>query len=310
MKRYNARQVLIARLAALALSAMCFLQVPVRAQGMAGYIVIFPSVGLAHGQSLRLTLFNPDEGPVRAEARLHHTGGVQVGMGDGSVRFVQPGISCSFDFNRNDIPLAGEPGTGRVQLRATVNCVRTDSSPPINPVVASMEVLEVRDGTSNTIFLAEVIQPISSDGAGNDLLAGGATGDTLIGFVPGQTLRVTLFDPRSSGPAYAPLRVKLFGPNGSLIAQSPELVIPPGTFRSFDFNRDMLRLPGELSTGRLQVRSRVEASTVDPSSSTADPGASGLLAASLELIDNSTGRTTLTCQNNLKQIGIGIHNAY
>jgi hypothetical protein len=63
MKRHIAQHVLIAKLAALALSVLCFLQAPVRAQGMNGCIVIFPSVGFAPGQSLRFTLFNPDGEP-------------------------------------------------------------------------------------------------------------------------------------------------------------------------------------------------------------------------------------------------------
>ena len=80
MKRYIARQVLMAKLAALALSALCFLQAPVRAQETT-YNVIFPSVGLAHDQILSFTLFNPNGVPVRAQAYLAFpgfTGGVTV----------------------------------------------------------------------------------------------------------------------------------------------------------------------------------------------------------------------------------------
>jgi len=65
MKRYIARHILLAKLAALALSALCFLQAPVRAQETT-YNVIFPSVGVASEQRLSLTLFNPNGVPVRA----------------------------------------------------------------------------------------------------------------------------------------------------------------------------------------------------------------------------------------------------
>jgi hypothetical protein len=154
MKRYIVRHVLIAKLAALALTALCIAQSQARAQGMVGYIVIFPSVGLAPGQSLRLTLFNPNGAPVRAQAQLRRSGGMQVVLGDGSVRFVQPGGIHSFDFNRSDIPLAGEDGTGRIQL---VPSVKLTFSEATNPVVVSMEIIEVRDGTSNIVLVGEAL---------------------------------------------------------------------------------------------------------------------------------------------------------
>jgi hypothetical protein len=95
MNRYIIQNVLIARLAAFALCALCFLQPPIRAQGMIGVIVIFPSVGLACDQLLRLTLSNSDDAPVRAQARIHNAGSIQVALADGSVR---AGAVQSFDF--------------------------------------------------------------------------------------------------------------------------------------------------------------------------------------------------------------------
>ena len=88
MKRYIARQILIVKLAALVLGTVCFLQTEVHAQEMTGHLVMFPSVGLAPGQTLRLTLFNPTGEPVRVQAQLAHPGGIVVGLGDGSVRFM------------------------------------------------------------------------------------------------------------------------------------------------------------------------------------------------------------------------------
>src|SRR5688572_5223543 len=85
MKHFIARQNLITKLATLALSMLCFLQGQIHAQRMTGYILIFPSVGLAPGQTLRLTLFNPDDASVRAQARVH-PGGVNFIFVDGSVR--------------------------------------------------------------------------------------------------------------------------------------------------------------------------------------------------------------------------------
>jgi hypothetical protein len=77
-----------------------------------------------------------------------------------------------------------------------------------------------------------------------------------------------------------------------LVAQSAEAVIAPGEISSFDFDREDIHAPGESGGGRLQMLVRLEASATDPYSFAQDPKAAGPLATSLELIDNSTGRTT------------------
>jgi prepilin-type processing-associated H-X9-DG protein len=282
MKRSTAQQVLIAKLAALALCAICFLQASVHAQEMTGYTVMFPSVGLAPGQSLRFTLFNPNGEPVRAQTKMYHAGGVQVCLADGSVR---AGAFYSFDFKRSDIPLAGEEGTGRIQLRGSIRLTFSDA---IHPVVVSMETISISDGTSNTIFFGEVIPPLPGAGSGNDTFNSGFGNDIVTGIVPGQKLRVTLFNtPSSESEAQSETvggHVKVFDGSGNLIAQSPELAIPPGEFRSFDFNRDALPLRGEPGTNRAQARIKpffkFESERLSP------------VLASIEIVDVSTGRTS------------------
>ena len=288
MKRYIAGHVSIARLAALVLTALCVLQAPLHASTFAEYIIILPPVGLAPGQSLRVTLFNPGGGPVRAEARIHDAGG-NILLGDGSVRFLQAETFQSFDFKRSDIPLAGEENTGRLQLRGSVRL----TSEAINRVVASVEVISISDGTSNTFLVGEV-PPSPTGGAGMDVLIGGHTYDVLMGIVPGQTLRVTLFNPQSSRSDYPPSRVMLYESNGSLIAQSDELVIPPGEFRSFDFDRNVIPLAGDPGTNRVQVRIKpffnFESERL-PAAPSEDRLLSNLI--SFEVIDNSTGKTVV-----------------
>ena len=294
MKRCIARQVLIVRLVVFALGALCFPQTQVNAQGMTGYIVLFPSVGLAPGESLRLTLFKPDGVPVRAQAQIHHTGGILVGMADGSVR---AGGFESFDFKRSDIPLPGEAGTGRLQLRASFHITTAKARKKIGKLVVSMETVSISDGTSNTVFFSEIIPSASGGGGGNDLLVGGDARDVLMGIVPGQTLRVTLFNPPSfnseagsaveaetqSTAVIANGHFKVFDRNGIQIAQSDGLVIPPSEFRSFDFDRSALPLAGEPGTDRAQVR-------VSPFFNLRSERLSPVLA-SFEIVDNSTGQT-------------------
>jgi hypothetical protein len=111
------------------------------------------------------------------------------------------------------------------------------------------------------------------------------------GFVCGQTLRVNVFNsnaPEVQGSARLVARVKLFDASGVVVAQSPEVELPAGQFRSFDFKRDDLLLPGEPETKRLQVRCGLQASWVDGSSSALPES----LAASLEVIENRTGKAS------------------
>ncbi len=290
MRLYVARNMRVARLAGLALGALCIMQTPVRAQGMAGYVVILPSVGLAPDQSLRLTLFNRDGAPVRAQARIHHSGGILVGLGDGSVR---AGAFHSFVFKRSDIALPGESSTGRLQLSASLHVALGGPRKKIDKLSVSMETISITDGRSNTVFVWEKLPSPISGGGGNDIINSGFGNDVTTGIVPGQTLRVTLSHPPSSGskakgnPVIG--RVKFFDGSGNLIGQSDESVIPPGEFRSFDLDRDALSLPGEMGTGRLQTRGSW--SLISPDASPRQARAPGRVAASFELIDNVTGRT-------------------
>ena len=282
MKRcYIVRQVLIAKLAAFALSALCFLQAPVRAQETT-YNVIFPSVGLAHDQILSFTLFNPNGVPVRAQSYLAFpgfTGGVTVASGD-----INGGAFRSFNIKRSDIPQAGEAGTGRIQLSLSV---RLSSSEAIKPVVASMETISISDGTSNTFLIGEVIPTAPSSGGGKDILIGGDARDVLMGIPPDHKLRVTILNPPASGSeaphTYPKGHVKVFDKGGVLIAQSVELAIPSGEFRSFDIDRYALSLPGEPGANRAQVR-------IQPSVNSESEWLSPVLA-SFEIVDNSTGKT-------------------
>ena len=83
------------------------------------------------------------------------------------------------------------------------------------------------------------------------------TGATaLVALAPGDTLRFTAFNPAPAGEVGEPIsmQMRLYNEKGRVIANSTEVAIPPGEFRTISFKRDELPLAGEPGTGILQVR--------------------------------------------------------
>ena len=95
-----------------------------------------------------------------------------------------------------------------------------------------------------------------SSGESNETIVLGKT--ALVGLARGDMLRFTAFNPveTESGRPNEPInmQLKLYDAHGDIIAESPQIEIPPGEFRWIDFNRDDLPVAGEPGTGRLQVR--------------------------------------------------------
>jgi hypothetical protein len=82
------------------------------------------SIGFIHGERLSFNVFNPSEEggvPVRAQAYIYDaTGRLITRSAEVDLR---PGESDTFAFNRDDLPLAGEPDTARLQVRAVIKIV-------------------------------------------------------------------------------------------------------------------------------------------------------------------------------------------
>lgn len=300
------RRSLMVRLAALALLAFFFIQANVHAtqpiNSRAAQAVVFvggwgASVGLARGQTLRVNVSNENEPgarsgsePVFALATLYDARGntlaqsAEVAMRAGEFR--------SLDFNRDDLHLTGEPGTGRVQVRAQIRyrsffiVDRTQLTPP------ALEVIDKSSGKTNIAVLAY---------RANDRLSNSGPGANYLGIVPGQTLRVTMFNPSEPGsPAgREPLRarVKLYDAHGNLIAESAEVRIAAGQFHSFDFNRADLPLAGEPGTSRAEIRTTALWGVRARHSFGPDD-----IPASLEIVDNGTGQTTAALSSKPKEI--------
>jgi len=107
------------------------------------------------------------------------------------------------------------------------------------------------------------------------------------GFVRGETSRISVTLQRLANPQQPTVsaRIQLLDTEGRVISQSDEIRVEPGQIRFWDAPRDLIPVPGESGTGRLQVRTRivVRASTTD-----FDPES---LMPTIEIIDGNTGST-------------------
>ena len=112
-----------------------------------------------------------------------------------------------------------------------------------------------------------------------------------VGFIPGQTIRVSVsLNPPPIGDVPPPqpdrIRILLLDAEGERIADSGAIAWPPGPTRIFDVERSKLNRAGEDGTGRLQVRAVVIVS--NPSGLPPSPAMPGV-----EVVSADTGRTML-----------------
>lgn len=113
-------------------------------------------------------------------------------------------------------------------------------------------------------------------------------GTTLVGFIPGQTMRFSMGNLSIGGPVRA--QVSLYDAQGNLVVRSQEVAVSPSHFHSFDFKRTDLALAGEPNTGRLQLRAEVQFQR-DANQTPIPPNR---FPVTVELLDSRTGGTYFT----------------
>lgn len=320
----------IIRVAAVALLAICITQLPVRAYPATintgatpnTHIDLYKNIwidsGLARGQTLRYTWANlndPDPQkrrfePLRIRVRLLTTNGSVIAQTEAAT--VDAGQFQSFDFNRDQISLPGEEPTGRLQttLEATVS-----GNTKYGEIILKQGILETFDDTMEVIDNSGGRTTVGLGGGANGVILDDSPGNEhlnpeafqiisagkeyLVGMVPGQTLRVSTlnpFVPPAPGEDVRRLRalfeVSLLLEDGRVIAQTDEISLDPGQFHSVDFRRGDLTIAGEPG-GRLQTRARVIWKKLRLKQE---------FPSSVELVDDSTGKTTVLISQKPKEI--------
>lgn len=114
----------------------------------------FNPVGIACGQTLRFSVFNPDaleqgSQPVRAQTWLYDSSGRLLAQTEAIA--IAPGQFRSFDFKRDALSAEGESDSGRLQVRGVVQVVFSDGSVrpvrwDISGLPVSIEVIDNQSG--------------------------------------------------------------------------------------------------------------------------------------------------------------------
>lgn len=321
MTHHIARLVSPARLAAMALSALCFMETPVHAQyTVHAYQVISAggNVGLTRGQTLRYTWVNLDD-PLQTrefellgiQVKVLGANGVVIAQAESPVTNAR--ASQSFDFIRDAISLPGEPGTGRLQLRLEV-AVKFATAPGgelfdieqqiLGAFDDQAEVIDTLTGRTTVSFKPKEIVVVGSKPAS---AADAAILDAVwidpgspVGIAREQTLRISVFNPLVPQPGDDVRKYKMLvaplilNADGQVIARQAEMALAPGQSHSFDFGHaDLLMAGGEPGTARLQVRSEIRRRFFPGITARISQGGVDYFPETIELVDQGTGRTML-----------------
>lgn len=306
-------------LAGFALLAISIVPYPIAAYGapQSTHIDLYQNIwinpGLARGQTMRYTWTNQNDPeledrefePLRIRVRLLAADRSLIAQTEAPA--VGVGQFQFFDFNRDGISLPGEALTGRLQTRLEVMV----SGVKYRNVILKQAIVESFEDTIEIIDNVSGRTTVSTGGGANEMSLDDTAGkekldpdgfqiisagkDYLVGFVPGETLRVSSlnsFDPSvGDGRKFKMLfAVTVFLADGSAIAESDEITLDPGEFHYFDFKRADLPITGEPG-GRVQARvlfHKLRLKAAFPSS--------------VEIVDETTGKTTVFISQKPKEI--------
>jgi hypothetical protein len=126
--------------------------------------------GFIPGQSLSCSVANtPTQeeggGPVRVQAYIYDSFGKLLSRTDPVE--VPEGQFRTLRFNRDELPLAGEPDTGRVQVRAVIQVAFMDGSVRPFRLPVSIELVDNRTGATIGGSYSTGYVKVSDDGPGD-----------------------------------------------------------------------------------------------------------------------------------------------
>ncbi len=275
-------------------------------------------VGLAPGQTLRYTWANfttPDTReyfePLRVVVRLLADDGTVIAQDAAAA--VGAGRFQVFDFSRGAIGRAGDATTAALTVRVETTVVGHSK---YNDIVLKRGVADFDDGVeiideatgATTVAFGRGFNEMSLDDTagkekavsqGFQILSAGK--DSLVGIVPGQSLRITAVNPmprsgadRKVKPLFA---FTVYDLDGKPIVEGDEVALEPGQSRSFEIPYSALGA----SAGRVQVRVETRR-YFNGFVSRFSAGGRAPGPVVLEIVDAASGRTTVHLLQKPKEI--------
>ena len=224
---------------------------------------VLPPVGLAFGQTLRVTFLNVGSNPLEVIPCIFDGDGAHLKMG--AELTLAPGQMRSLDLSRSEIAGRAESS---VEVHAGVHADRAD----LRHLMVAGEVVEDVTGKSS-LYLPGAINP-------PDPVSVGRVTSTLgpVGIAFGQTLRVTYLN---VGNRPFELEPCLFDGEGAHLKTGATITLAPGQVRSLEISWS------EASGGRTETRVQMRgAAHLDRRN------AKHLVMAG-EVVEDATGRSSL-----------------
>ncbi len=287
MKIRNRITKLITKTMAVAALALCgagWLQ-PVQAQIGDGSVrfISYASVGIVHGQRVRVSVSNTEESTVTLTLSFSYylahasNSSSSVPFYESELMRVPRGEFRSSEVTREHLKTEGEPGTGRARMIVKVTMIAPAGSDP-DDFPGSLEVIEDVDQDGQSLQIDSKYRMVILAAQRSKQLA-------PIGFIPGETLSYTFFNPNEEGSQPVRVTTYIYDAPGRLLKQTAPVVLQPGESYTANINRNDLPVAGEERTGPLQVRAGIQVALMD-----------GLVrpvkfAVSVERVD-STGSTS------------------
>ena len=186
---------------------------PVYAHRSDPAVNVLPPVGVALGQTLRVSFLNVGSNPLEIVPCIFDGDGAHLKTG--ATITLAPGQTRSFDLSRSEI--AGRTERS-VEVRAGVHANRPD----LKNLVASGELIE--DATGKTSLYVGEQDPPDTRSASDVTIS-------PVGIVAGQSLRVTYFNNGRSPLEIVPC---IFDGDGAHLRSGPAITLQPGQMRSIE----------------------------------------------------------------------------